>query len=183
MGLLDDLLTGLGESQRTGRPAQPQASGSAGGMSNIMMALLPIVLSMLANRGTGGAQSRTGQSGGGGGLGDLLGQILGGGGGSGGGLGGLLTELQRAGYGQQADSWVSRGQNLPLPPEALEQVFGRGGLAEIARRAGVSEAEASRGLSDLLPEVVDRVTPEGRVPDMDALTASVDAMTRRVGRG
>jgi uncharacterized protein YidB (DUF937 family) len=117
----------------------------------------------------------------GGGLGDILGQVLGGGTSSGGGLADLLGRFQAAGFGDQARSWVGTGQNMPIPPNALEQVFGRGGLAEIARRAGVSEQDASQGLSRLMPEVVDRVTPDGQVPTADSLVASVDALARRLG--
>jgi len=188
MGLLDDLLAGLGEpgrtGQGTGRPTdRPQAQATGGGMGNVMMALLPVVLGMLTSRG-GSPQLAAGDRAGtatGGGLGDLLGTILGGrsSGSSMGGLGEVLSQFQRAGFGQQADSWVSRGQNMPLPPEALDKVFGRTGMAEIARRAGVSEEDATRGLSQLLPEVVDRATPDGRVPDLDTLTASFDAWTKR----
>jgi uncharacterized protein YidB (DUF937 family) len=185
MGLLDDLLAGLGEAgtatPQGRRSAGPSPAQAGGGMAQIMMALLPVVLGMLANRG-GGAAAGPGARGGGGaagGLDDLLGQILGGGTGSG--LGGLLDQLQRAGFGAQAQSWVGRGDNLPLPSGALEQIFGQGGLGEIARRAGISEADASRGLSALLPEVVDRVTPQGAVPDLDALSASVDDLCRRFG--
>ena len=71
---------------------------------------------------------------------------------------------------------------MPIPPEALEQVFGQAGVAEIARRVGASESDTRSALSQLLPEVVDRVTPEGDVPDFDSLTASVDDLTRRYGR-
>ena len=70
---------------------------------------------------------------------------------------------------------------MPIPADAMEQIFGRGGVAEIARQAGVSEADASRGLSELLPEVVDNVTPDGEVPDFDSLVSSVDDLTRRLG--
>jgi uncharacterized protein YidB (DUF937 family) len=63
----------------------------------------------------------------------------------------------------------------------MEQVFGRGGIAEIARRAGLSEQDTSRGLSQLMPEVVDRLTPDGQVPDDTSLTASVDALVKRLG--
>jgi uncharacterized protein YidB (DUF937 family) len=118
---------------------------------------------------------------------DILGQVLGGGGaqrGGGGGMGGLgalLEGLQSAGYGDQANSWVGTGQNMPISPEVVEQIFGRNGLSQIAARAGVSEADASRGLSELLPEVVDRVTPNGQVPDLDQLTASVSDLSRRFG--
>jgi uncharacterized protein YidB (DUF937 family) len=147
------------------------------------MALMPVVLGMLASR-SGGPQRTTGQ-GTGGGLGGLLGSLLGGstGAASTGGLGELLAQSQRAGFGEQAASWVGRGQNAPLPPDAIEQVFGRDNVAKIARHAGVSEADASRGLSQLLPEVVDRVTPDGQVPDAEALLASVRALGQRYGVG
>jgi len=187
MGLLDDLLGSLANQGGIGQPVNPRQQPQApSGTSQIMMALLPVVLAMLSNRGGQGAQAGARPSTGsaGGGLGDLIGAILGGRSGAtgGGGLGDLLSQLQRAGYGEQAQSWVGRGQNMPLPPDAMEQVFGRDGVAQIARRVGISEADASRGLSQLLPEVVDHVTPEGRVPNFDALTASVDALTLRSGR-
>ena len=114
----------------------------------------------------------------------MLGQVLGGeagGGGATGGLGGLLEQLQHAGFGEQADSWVSRGANKPIPPDAMTQIFGRDGIEQISRHAGISADEASRGLSELLPEVVDRVTPDGDVPDGGALTSSVDDLARRFG--
>lgn len=184
MGLLDDLLGGLAGPAASGRARPEPRSSAGGGMGGVLMALMPIVLAMLQNRG-GGTRSLN-PAPGGGGLGDVLGQVLGGalGGGSagsGGGLGDILAQLQRAGYGEQADSWVGRGENKPIPPEAMPDIFGRDGLSEIARRAGVTEDEASRGLSELLPEVVDRVTPEGEVPNFDALTDSVDDLARRFG--
>jgi uncharacterized protein YidB (DUF937 family) len=214
MGILDDLLASAAGSQGTGNPSvgdayeggrRTSAGGpGGGGTSQILMALLPVILSMLASRGGGAPAAQPG----GGGLGDILGQVLGGGGsprgggmggildqvlgergGAGGpqagsgGLGNLLEGLQRAGYGEQASSWVGTGQNTAIPPDAIEKVFGPGGLAAIARQAGVSEGDAARGLSQLLPEVVDRVTPNGDVPDLDSLVASVDAMSRRYRSG
>lgn len=194
MGLLDDLLGSLAGQPMGGRPPeQPtprtQASGGGADMSRVLMAMLPIVLAMLSNRGRqGGAPSQSGAapSAGGGGLADILGQVLGGAGGrggNGGGLGGLLEQLQRAGFASEADSWVGRGQNRPLPPDAMGSVFGREGIEEIARRTGFSTDDVSRGLSQLLPEVVDRVTPNGEVPDLDSLSASVEDLARRIGRG
>lgn len=175
MGLLDEILGGvLGGMTGQQGGARGQAPAGGGGAS-LLATLLPIVLGMLANR-PGGAQ--------GGGLGGMLGELLGGapGGRAGaGGLGQILEQFQRAGFAREADSWVSTGPNAPISPDAVKQVFGDDALSGIARQAGVSEAEASRGLSELLPEVVDRVTPEGRVPDLDQLTASVDALRRRLG--
>ena len=85
------------------------------------------------------------------------------------------------GFAEQADSWVGRGANKPISPDAMTQIFGRDGLEQISRQAGISEDEASQGLSQLLPEVVDRMTPEGEVPEGDALANSVDDFAKRLG--
>jgi uncharacterized protein YidB (DUF937 family) len=188
MGLLDDLLGGLAGQGMGGR-AQPQptrAERGDAGISQALIALMPVVLGMLANRGSRGGSptQRNFAPGAGGGIGDVLGQVLGGGAGGGGamgGLGGLLEQLQRAGFGEQADSWVGRGSNKPISPDAMTQIFGRDGLEQISRQAGISEDEASQGLSQLLPEVVDRMTPEGEVPEADALANSVDDFAKRLG--
>jgi uncharacterized protein YidB (DUF937 family) len=63
----------------------------------------------------------------------------------------------------------------------MSQIFGNDGLEAIARQAGISPDDASHGLSELLPEVVDRVTPDGAVPDPDALANSVADFARRMG--
>jgi len=195
MGLLDSILGSM--MGGAGGHQTPQPAPTSGG-NNVLAALLPIVLSMLMNR-----QGATGAgTGSGGGLGDILGGLLGGrgnqstGAGSGGladilggmlagggmgGLGGLLQQFQRAGFAEQANSWVGTGQNLPISPDAISQVFGNDALSRIAHQAGISEAEASQGLSQLLPEVVDRFTPDGAVPDLDQLAASVDSLLKRGG--
>jgi uncharacterized protein YidB (DUF937 family) len=178
MGILDELLGGMAGQAVGGRaPRQPtQTTGGGAGMSQVLMALLPIVLQMLSNRG---ARSGAGT---GGGIADVLGQVLGASGrGAAGGLGGLLEQLHRTGFGEQADSWVSRGANKPISPDAMTQVFGHESLEQISRHAGITPDEASRGLSELLPEVVDRITPDGTVPDADALANSVNDFVRRLG--
>ena len=177
MGLLDDLMGQLAgnATARNVDPSESAPSRGSGGLGTVMVALLPVVLGMLRGREQ---QAGSGQSAGGG-LSDILGQVIGGG--RGGGLGGLLDQFQAAGFGEQARSWVGTGQNMPIPPDALERVFGRDGIAEIARRAGVSEQDASRGLSQLMPEVVDRVTPQGEMPPAASLLASVDALAKRLG--
>jgi uncharacterized protein YidB (DUF937 family) len=211
MGLLEDLLAGAMGGAAGQRPqGRAQAPAGGGDMSRILMALMPVVLAMLSGRG-GGNRANVGPQGGGledilgqmlgggaqrggmpgGGLGDLLGQVLGGGAAMGGGgirgggaaegLGGisdLLRQLDQSGFGREAQSWVSTGDNLPISPGAMEQIFGRGGLENIARYAGLSEQETSQGLSQLLPEVVNRVTPSGEVPDLDQLTASIESLAR-----
>jgi len=207
MGILDDLLGGVlarGSGQQS-PSTQPGPTPASAGGGSIMNALLPVLLAMLASRGVGGSQAAEGKAGGG--LGDILGQVLGGGrsgsggggslcdisgsvlgrgagtGGGAGGLGGLLEQMQRAGFGEQARSWVGTGQNMPISPDAVGQIFGEGGIEEIARRAGLTPKQTSEGLSQLLPEVVDRVTPQGQVPAFDQLVQSVETLQRRLDRG
>jgi len=177
MGILDDLLAGVASGQGAGIPIQrPQRN--AGGPNAALLALLPIVLSMLANRGASASSGR--DAGPAGGLGDILGQVLGGAGGQGG-LGGLLRQFESAGLGEQARSWVSPGQNQPLAPDALGRVFGADGLAAIARQAGLSERDTSAGLAQLLPEIIDRATPQGQIPDGDQLANTLQDLMRRLG--
>ncbi|MFO1206746.1 MAG: YidB family protein [Burkholderiales bacterium] len=190
MGLLDDLLRSAlvepadraahsaGRSVSSNRPcSEHQCLRVAAIAGGILMALLPVVLGMLANRGGGAPQSG---SQGGGGLGDLIGSMLGGGAtSSGGGLGDLLQRFQQAGFGEQAQSWVGTGQNQSISPDVIGQIFGSGGLSQIAQQAGLSEQETSEGLSQLLPDVVDRFTPDGQVPNLDQLSASVEALARQ----
>jgi len=182
MGLLDELLGGLSGQATGGRSPGPGARRPAGGAtSTALMALLPVLLAMLSSRGS--QRGMPGQMSSGGGLGDVLGQVLGGaaGGGSAGGLGSILAQLQRAGFGEQADSWVGRGANRPISPDAMTDIFGPDGLEQISRQAGLSREDTSRGLSELLPEVIDRVTPEGDLPDADVLSNSVADLARQLG--
>jgi uncharacterized protein YidB (DUF937 family) len=195
MGMLEDLLAGAMKGQAGGTRRPP---GSGGLNTGALAALLPIVVAMLANRGgqRGGAgmggglgdilaQSLgRGPATGGGGLGDILGQVLGGGAGAGGlgGLGGLLEKLGQGGLGAQAQSWVGPGQNMSIQPGQIRDVFGSGGLAAIAQQAGLSEDDAADGLAQLLPEVVNRVTPQGRLPDGNELEATLEGLLKQFAR-
>jgi uncharacterized protein YidB (DUF937 family) len=165
--------------------------------NSALVALLPIILAVLASRGqTQGGRTGTGGSPGGG-LGDVLGQVLGGGarqggglgdvlgqvlgGGGAGGLGGLLQKFEQNGVGAEARSWVGTGQNMSLSPDVIGRIFGQDGLAAIARQAGLSERDASAGLAQLLPEVIDRVSPQGQVPDDQQLATNLQDLVRRLG--
>ncbi len=98
-----------------------------------------------------------------------------------GGLQGILAKFQQAGYGAQADSWVSTGQNLPISADALQQVLGHGQLAQVAQQLGVSRGEAAGGLASLLPQVIDRMTPQGQVPGdhSDIVAQALDLLTKK----
>jgi uncharacterized protein YidB (DUF937 family) len=82
-----------------------------------------------------------------------------------GGIEGLLAKFQQAGMGQQAQSWIGTGQNMPISADALSQIFGHGQLGQIAQQMGISPEEAAGGLSQALPHVVDQMTPGGEIPD------------------
>jgi uncharacterized protein YidB (DUF937 family) len=90
----------------------------------------------------------------------LVGPVLGG-------LGGLLGTLRSQGLQSQADSSVAPGPNQPVSPRGLKQVFDRRVLDEAARRAGTDRATLLAELSRMLPEAVDRLTPQGRVPQRE----------------
>ena len=98
-----------------------------------------------------------------------------------GGIEGLLAKFTQRGYGQQAQSWISPGQNQPITPDILTQIFGRGQLSEIAQQNGMSEQEAAGGLAQALPEVVDEMTPHGRIPDnhSDLVEQALEILGRR----
>lgn len=81
-----------------------------------------------------------------------------------GGLEGLLGRLRQSGLGAQADSWVSTGQNLPVDADAICNALGNGPIGEIAQRLGVSNRDLAGGLANVLPGLVDRMTPHGTVP-------------------
>ena len=100
-----------------------------------------------------------------------------------GGLQGMLGKFQQAGYGEQAQSWIGTGQNMPIDAGALSQIFGHGQLGQIAQQLGVSQEEAAGGLAQMLPQVVDQMTPQGQVPDNHSdLVNEALAMLQR-GRG
>ena len=89
-----------------------------------------------------------------------------------GGLGGLLDRLRNAGQGEAADSWVKRGPNAPIEPGQLGSAIGQQTISDLARQAGVSEQELLQQLSRVLPGLVDKLTPEGRIPSQQEVAAA-----------
>lgn len=97
---------------------------------------------------------------------DLLNAVLGllGPGSPLGGLAGLATRFQQGGLGDVMQSWVSTGQNLPISPDQLQSVLGPDTVAALARQFGLNAGDLAGPLSQLLPQVVDRLTPQGQMP-------------------
>ncbi len=177
MGLLDQVI-GAALGSRT---------GGGGRSSPLMMALM----ALLASRAMGGRQGGGGGLGGmlgggqGGGLGGMLGGALGGalGGGSNagmggagmgaggiGGLGGLIDRLTRSGHGDVAQSWVGHGENRQIVPDQLADALGPDTVDDLSRQTGMPQPDLLSQLSELLPGVVDKLTPQGRLPDQNEMS-------------
>ena len=86
------------------------------------------------------------------------------GGGLSGALGDLVARFKDGGRGDVADSWVSTGANHPVNVDELEATLGHETLDELAQKSGLSRAELLLRLNSALPEVVNRLTPNGRLP-------------------
>ena len=134
----------------------------------------------------GGGRSSMGSVGGAGALGSILGSVLGGGqrrssgfGGKGmlvaalmplvlswiqrnGGLLGALGKLSNMGFGQQAQSWMSaQDLNDNVDPNEIHRIFDHEEIKKVAENTGADETEVRQGLAELLPEVVNQLTPNG----------------------
>jgi uncharacterized protein YidB (DUF937 family) len=97
-----------------------------------------------------------------GGLGGLLaGSVLSGG------LGNLMKEFQDRGYGEVAQSWMGTGPNQAIGPNDLENALGSEALDTVAQQTGMSRSDLLAGLSNHLPELIDQLTPNGRLPSQE----------------
>ncbi|WP_409029765.1 YidB family protein [Janthinobacterium sp. CG_23.3] len=88
---------------------------------------------------------------------------------SAGGLPGLLRKFQESGLGDQVASWVGVGANQSVSGEQIKDALGADAVGQIARQAGIEPEHASTGLAQLLPQIIDKLTPHGEVPDNDLL--------------
>jgi len=193
MGLLD-VLNGMQNGPRG--PSKP-STDSGGGMSPMTMAILAL-LAWKAVKHFGGSQPGAAPSpapaptpspktinagmpgGAGGSLSDVLKGGLGGllaGGAAGsvlsGGLGDLMKQLQQGGQGDAANSWVGKGQNKPVSPGDLASALGADQIDAIASQSGLSRNDLLQGLSQYLPDVIDHLTPDGRLPDASELSRRI----------
>ncbi|MGD9845353.1 MAG: YidB family protein [Variibacter sp.] len=157
-----------GKAAPQGSPAPaPQAPQDQGGLGDILGGLF-------GGGQQAGTRSPGAQPSGDGGLGDLLrgglGGLLGGAGAGtvlNGGLGNLLEQLQKAGHGDTADSWIGAGANRQIDPRALEDAVGKDTLETLSRQSGKPYNDVLSELSESLPDAVDKMTPQGRMATRD----------------
>ena len=81
-----------------------------------------------------------------------------------GGLGGLVSKLEGAGAGAQVNSWVGSGPNQPIEPAHLGTALGPDVLAQLSARTGLTQQQVLDGLAQVLPQLVNNLTPNGRLP-------------------
>jgi uncharacterized protein YidB (DUF937 family) len=82
-----------------------------------------------------------------------------------GGLSGVLQSFQQSGHGDVINSWIGHGQNQPIAPDELHQALGPDAVNNLSRLTGLPQDQLLAELSRVLPGVVDKLTPNGRVPD------------------
>lgn len=140
MGILDTVIGGL-----------MGGSGASSPMGSILSSIL-------------GGGGQTGGFGSGFGNAGASGSPMGGSA-MGGGLGGLLSQFQNAGLGHLAESWIGNGQNQPVSPDQLQNVFGENQVNGMAQQAGMQPGDFLSQLSQHLPNAVNGMTPNGQLPD------------------
>jgi uncharacterized protein YidB (DUF937 family) len=148
-----------------------------GGMSPITMGLLGL-LAYRTLKGRGRLADMLGTAPGSAGkLGGLLGGATGGGM-LGSGLQDLLDRFRQTGQESKAQSWVSTGANQPVSPKDLEQALGEERLQWLTEQTGLPRDQLLAGLSTTLPEAVDELTPDGRMPTEEELGAKVSVLNQ-----
>lgn len=82
-----------------------------------------------------------------------------------GGLGGLTEKFNQVGMGDMVNSWIGGGENSPISAEQISKVLGGDTVARIASQLGVDPAQATDQLAQFLPGLIDKLTPQGAVPE------------------
>ena len=95
-----------------------------------------------------------------------------------GGIDGLIQQFKDKGMGDVIGSWVGTGQNAPISADQLKDVLGEGKIAEIANSLGISHGEAASQLSAALPQLIDKLTPNGQV-DGSLIEKAIAMFTKR----
>ena len=175
MGLMD-VLNGMMNGPRG--QINPSSAGTSGGMSPITMGLLALLAyKALKPSGAGGSAGESAQpvpsgpsaASGSDWQSSLSHLIAGGGAGTilSGGLGELLRRFEQTGHGGLAQSWVGNGPNQPVTPVDLERAIDPDTLMSLARQTGMSREQLLAALAQQLPQAVDHLTPQGRIPTHD----------------
>ena len=101
-----------------------------------------------------------------------------------GGLPGIISKFEHGGMADQVGSWVGTGANMPISGAQLQEILGSGSMGEIAQRLGMSHGDASSGLAQVLPHLIDKLTPAGQIPaDHGDIVERARAMLEKMNAG
>jgi uncharacterized protein YidB (DUF937 family) len=100
-----------------------------------------------------------------------------------GGLSGVLDMFRQSGMSQHADSWVGTGANMPITGDQVQQVFGQQSMTSVASQLGQSPGQAGSVMAQLLPELINHLTPQGQIPQEhdDMLSKALGMLRGGVG--
>ena len=93
-----------------------------------------------------------------------------------GGISGLAQQFAGQGLGHIISSWIGTGQNLPISPEQLQGILGSEQMQAIAAKVGLSPAQVNAGLAQVLPQIVDHLTPNGQLPQGDLMAQGLELL-------
>ncbi len=93
-----------------------------------------------------------------------------------GGLAGLVKQFAGSGLGDIVNSWVSTGKNLPVTPQQIQQGLGSDVISQLAAKVGLSPQDLTLHLSNVLPQVVDKLTPDGKIPQGDLMSKGMSIL-------
>jgi len=97
-----------------------------------------------------------------------------------GGLQGLIQTFKEKGLGDAVSSWISTGENQPVSRDQIQHALGGSLIQQIAEQLGSSKSEVSGSLSNLLPQIIDKLTPNGTLPDSDSLQQGLNSLKKNL---
>lgn len=93
-----------------------------------------------------------------------------------GGLDALMAKFQQKGFGDLIASWVGKGRNLPISADQIMEVLGKRNVQDVASQAGTDAATAAQGIAQVLPRLIDKLTPDGQPVGADVLQQGIQAL-------
>jgi len=100
-----------------------------------------------------------------------------------GGLSGLIEKFQKNGLGEVVSSWIGTGTNQPVSADQISNALGTEGIQDIAGKVGVSGNQISEGLASILPQIIDKLTPDGKLPEGSILEKSLSSLAGKYLKG
>ncbi|MGH8470307.1 MAG: YidB family protein [Gammaproteobacteria bacterium] len=97
-----------------------------------------------------------------------------------GGLSGLVESFRQKGLGDLVSSWIGTGENRAVSAEQVQQALGEAKVQQVAQSTGISSQEASSGLAALLPQIIDKLTPDGKLPEGGLVDQALAALKNKL---